>query len=136
MRDRKRQHFGTGPTCIEDPSQTLAELRLIKSSNEINQMRYAAQVSSLAHELAMRTRQTNLNERHLQSIIEGFFTYASCSGWSYPSIVGCGENATILHYRENNADCKDGEVVYSHFDPWKTYDVPSSYYLHENRHHL
>ena len=110
-RDRKRQHFGTGPTCIEDPSQTLAELRLIKSSNEINQMRYAAQVSSLAHELAMRTRQTNLNERHLQSIIEGFFTYASCSGWSYPSIVGCGENVTILHYRENNADCKDGEVV-------------------------
>ncbi len=110
-RDRNRQHFGSGPIGIEDPSPFLAELRLIKSSSEISQMRYAAQVSSLAHELAMRLQQPSLNERHLQSIIEGFFTYANCSGWSYPSIVGCGENATILHYRANNAPCKDGDVV-------------------------
>ena len=110
-RDRNRQHFGTGPISTVDPSPLLAELRLIKSSSEISQMRYAAQVSSLAHELAMRLQQPELNERHLQSIIEGFFTYANCSGWSYPSIVGCGENATILHYRANNAQCGDDEVV-------------------------
>ena len=110
-RDRNRQHFGTGPISTVDPSPLLAELRLIKSSSEIAQMRYAAQVSSLAHELAMRLQQPELNERHLQSIIEGFFTYANCSGWSYPSIVGCGENATILHYRANNAQCGDDEVV-------------------------
>jgi len=110
-RDRNRQHFGSGPIGIEDPSPFLAELRLIKSSSEISQMRYAAQVSSLAHELAMRLQQPSLNERHLQSIIEGFFTYANCSGWSYPSIVGRGENATIQHYRANNAPCKDGDVV-------------------------
>jgi len=110
-RDRNRQHFGTGPISTVDPSPLLAELRLIKSSSEISQMRYAAQVSSLAHELAMRLQQPELNERHLQSIIEGFFTYAHCSGWAYPSIVGCGENATILHYRANNAQCGDDEVV-------------------------
>jgi len=110
-RDRNRQHFGTGPISTVDPSPLLAELRLIKSSSEVSQMRYAAQVSSLAHELAMRLQQPNLNERHLQSIIEGFFTYANCSGWSYPSIVGCGENATILHYRANNAPCGDDEIV-------------------------
>ena len=50
-------------------------------------------------------------EYQLQSIIESFFTYAGTSGWSYPSIVGCGENATILHYTVNSDQCNDGEIV-------------------------
>ena len=37
-RDRARQHFGTGPVAIQDPSGLLAELRLRKSSSEIEQM--------------------------------------------------------------------------------------------------
>ena len=42
----------------------------------------------------------------IQSIIEGFFVYGGTSGWAYPSIVGCGENATILHYTVNNSPCQ------------------------------
>ena len=48
-RDRKRQHFGTGPISIEDPSRRIAEMRLRKSEEEIEQMRFAAEVSSKAH---------------------------------------------------------------------------------------
>ena len=44
-------------------------------------------------------------------MIEGFFAYAGTSGWSYPSIVGCGENATILHYTANQATCGQDEVI-------------------------
>ena len=47
-RDRKRQHFGSGPISIEDPSRRIAEMRLRKSEEEIEQMRYAAEVSSKA----------------------------------------------------------------------------------------
>jgi Xaa-Pro aminopeptidase len=53
----------------------------------------------------------NSKENQLQSLIEGFFRYAGTSGWSYPSIVGSGENATILHYKQNEDYCKDGEIV-------------------------
>ena len=53
-RDRARQHFGTGPVAVEDPSGHLAELRLRKSSSEIEQMVFASKVASIAHELAMR----------------------------------------------------------------------------------
>ena len=110
-RDRARQRLGTGPISVEDPSNKIAEMRLIKSDAEIAQMKFASDVSSLAHIAAMRHGGNNATENQLQSIIEGFFRYAGTSGWSYPSIVGSGENATILHYKENNSPCKNGEIV-------------------------
>ena len=72
-RDRARQHFGTGPVAVEDPSALLAELRLRKSSSEIDQMVYASKVAAIAHELAMRHSREGVTEYQLQSIIEGFF---------------------------------------------------------------
>ena len=110
-RDRARQRLGTGPISVEDPSNKIAEMRLIKSNAEIEQMKFASDVSSLAHIAAMRHGGKNATENQLQSVIEGFFRYAGTSGWSYPSIVGSGENATILHYKENNSPCANGDVV-------------------------
>ena len=110
-RDRARQRLGNGPISVEDPSNKIAEMRLIKSSSEIEQMKFASDVSSLAHIAAMRHGGKQATENQLQSVIEGFFRYAGASGWSYPSIVGSGENATILHYKENNSPCTDGDVV-------------------------
>ena len=110
-RDRARQHFGTGPVTIEDPSARIAELRLRKSAAEIDQMRFASDVSSVAHVAAMRNTKPGRMEYQLQATIEGFFVYAGASGWAYPSIVGCGDNATVLHYHQNNDVCEDGEVI-------------------------
>ena len=110
-RDRARQHFGTGPVSVEDPSGLLAELRLRKSASEIEQMVYASKVASIAHELAMRHSREGVTEFQLQSVIEAFFSYAGAAGWSYPSIVGCGENATILHYTTNQDTCGSDEVI-------------------------
>ena len=111
-RDRARQRFGSGPVSIEDPSNMIAEMRMIKSDSEIAQMKFASDVSSLAHIAAMKHGGGgSAKENQLQSLIEGFFRYAGTSGWSYPSIVGSGENATILHYKQNEDYCKDGEVV-------------------------
>ena len=46
----------------------------------------------------------------MQSIIEGYFI-SNRSRWAYPSIVGGGDNATILHYSINQDDIQDGELV-------------------------
>ena len=110
-RGRARQMNGTGPVGVEDPSSKIAELRLRKSSAEIEQMRYASFVSSIAHEAAMRSSMSGRTENQIQAIIEGFFVFAGTSGWAYPSIVGCGENATILHYKENDSLCGDDEII-------------------------
>lgn len=110
-RDRPRQQFGDGPTELIDPSSMIAELRLVKSAPEIDLMRHSARIAAASHTVAMAHSKPGIFENQIQAIIEGGFRYAGSSGWAYPSIVGCGDNATILHYTENDDICEDGEIV-------------------------
>jgi Xaa-Pro aminopeptidase len=110
-RDRARQHFGKGPISVSDPSSLIAELRLRKSESEIDQMRYSAQVSAQAHIQAMKHGKAGIGEWAIEAILECVFKYGATSGNAYPCIVGCGENATILHYTVNDCQCNDGEVL-------------------------
>ena len=98
--------------CIRDRRRTQADFRIHQAPKSsflvfflvLNIWKFATAIISIP-------QFENANENQLQSIIEGFFRYAGTSGWSYPSIVGSGENATILHYKENNSPCKNGEIV-------------------------
>ena len=110
-RDRARQHFGKGPISLSDPSSLIAELRLRKSESEIDQMRYSAQVSAQAHIQAMKHGKAGIGEWAIEAILECVFKYGATSGNAYPCIVGCGENATILHYTVNDCQCNDGEIL-------------------------
>jgi len=93
-----------------DPREILDNMRVIKSDAEIALMQYAANLASFAHIEAMRECKIDMGEWQMQSIIEGCFLYHQ-SEWSYPSIVGSGDNATILHYNENSEVMLDGDVV-------------------------
>jgi len=95
---------------VRDPRNILDNMRVIKSDAEIALMQYAADLAALAHIEAMRECSLGMGEWHLQSIIEGCFLYHQ-SEWAYPSIVGSGDNATILHYNENSDSLHDGDVV-------------------------
>jgi len=93
-----------------DPRGILDEMRVIKSKGEIALMQFSADLASLAHVETMRECVPGMGEWHMQSIIEGCFLFHQ-SQWAYPSIVGSGDNATILHYGDNNDVMNDGELV-------------------------
>ena len=88
----------------------LHDMRLFKGREEISLMRKAAKISVQAHIRAMQVCQPGMNEGEL----EAEFLYAfrkNDAGWAYPSIVGGGENACILHYTENNRPLQDKTLV-------------------------
>ena len=93
-----------------NPRKFLDPIRVIKSDKEIEIMRKSAELACEAHNLAMKSGFSGISECHLQSIIEGYFV-SNRSHWAYPSIVGGGDNATILHYNENKDDINEGELV-------------------------
>ena len=97
-------------TDSADPTPVLDEMRVRKSNNEIQLMHKSADIASEAHIEAMRATYSGIGEWQLQAVIEGYFT-SNKSQWSYPSIIGGGDNATILHYNVNSADISDGELV-------------------------
>ena len=88
----------------------LDELRLFKSKDEIRLMQRAADISVVAHEAAMRAAKPGMHEYALQAEIERVFRQHDAEP-AYGSIVGAGANACVLHYRANNAQAKDGDLV-------------------------
>lgn len=88
----------------------LDELRLFKSKDEIKLMQRAADISVEAHRAAMRAARAGVREYELQAEIERVFRSHDAEP-AYGSIVGAGANACVLHYRANNAQAKDGDLV-------------------------
>ncbi|HIH82737.1 MAG TPA: M24 family metallopeptidase, partial [Candidatus Thalassarchaeaceae archaeon] len=95
---------------ICNPGEMISEMRLRKSDYEIDLMRYSCKIASAAHVEAMKRARSGMPEFQLQAIIEGCFIHNG-SQWSYPSIVGGGDNGTILHYSENDSVINDGDLV-------------------------
>jgi Xaa-Pro aminopeptidase len=74
-------------------------------------MQRSANIAAEAHILAMQSVKPGMNESQIEAIIEHYFRMSGASGVAYNSIIGGGENATILHYVENNAPLKDGDLL-------------------------
>ena len=92
------------------PCQILDDMRVIKSEEEIRLMQESASLASQAHIEGMKGSFSGVGEWEIQSIIESHFSNKqSCP--SYGSIVGSGDNGTILHYISNDAHINDGDLV-------------------------
>jgi Xaa-Pro aminopeptidase len=89
----------------------LHELRLIKSSAEIKLMEQAAKISAQGHRRAMAYCRPGIKEYELEAELLYAFTRNGSRAPAYTSIVAAGDNACILHYIENNAEVKTGDLV-------------------------
>ncbi len=88
----------------------LDEMRLFKTADELKLMQRAADISVLAHRAAMRAARAGIHEYELQAEVERVFRMHDAQP-AYSSIVGAGANGCVLHYRDNNAKSRDGELV-------------------------
>lgn len=89
----------------------LHEMRLIKSQAEIKVMQRAADISADAHTRVMQMVKPGMYEYQLEAELIRTFMAAGSRWPAYPSIVGAGENGCILHYTQNTAEIKDGDLI-------------------------
>jgi Xaa-Pro aminopeptidase len=99
------------PRAVVDPRIALPELRQHTPPAELTAMRKAAAISTEAHIAAMKAGKPGSFEHELEALINYTFRKQGATGPGYTSIVGAGENATILHYIENNCAIADGDLV-------------------------
>ncbi|GAA0859058.1 Xaa-Pro aminopeptidase [Aliiglaciecola litoralis] len=99
------------PACQIDVREILHEMRLFKSTDELDLIRAAASISCEAHKAAMTYSKAGRNEYHLAAQIHHSFAMQSARNSAYETIVGSGTNACILHYTENNSELVDGDLV-------------------------
>jgi Xaa-Pro aminopeptidase len=106
---RMRERF-SGFTVV-DATPLVHELRQTKTPYEQEMLRKSVAISNEGHLAGMRTAAPGKFEYEVQAAIEAVFMRSGASGWGYPSIVGSGPNATILHYRASRRRMETGELL-------------------------
>jgi Xaa-Pro aminopeptidase len=99
----ERPRSGRGPTAIHDAAEVLHEMRLVKDASELALLREAIAIACEAHRDAMRLARPGLREFEIEAAVDYAFRRRGAAGPAYPSIVAAGNNATVLHYTQNDA---------------------------------
>ncbi|KPB73981.1 Xaa-Pro aminopeptidase [Pseudomonas cannabina] len=109
---RSKAHLGAQPPKeFVALDHLLHDMRLYKSAAEIKVMRHAAEISARAHVRAMRACRAGLHEFSLEAELDYEFRRGGSKMPAYGSIVASGRNGCILHYQQNDAVLKDGDLV-------------------------
>jgi Xaa-Pro aminopeptidase len=99
------------PVRLVDARATLHEMRLIKAPEEVAIQRRAAEITAEAHIGAMLAAKTAAGEHEIEALVDYTFRKNGGTGPGYPTIVGGGANATILHSIENRAPLVRGQLL-------------------------
>ncbi len=98
------------PQEIVALDHVLHDMRLYKTRAELVLMRESARIAASAHVRAMRFVKPGRNEYEVMAELLHEFGRHNCETSYYP-IVGGGANGCILHYHENDAVLRDGDLL-------------------------
>ena len=116
-----------------DIAPYLARLRALKSPGELEQLRRSIAVTVAGQEAARAVIAQGVGKREYEveaAIFTAFRRQGAATG--FPTIVGSGFNATVLHYEDNDCVLQEGDLVvvdigarYRHYngDITRTYPV-------------
>jgi Xaa-Pro aminopeptidase len=98
---------------LRDPNAMIHTMRIIKSKQEIEMVRKATEISTIAHQQAMASVEPGMYEYELQALYEYAFQRQGAEFYGYPCINGAAENSVILHYNTNRKKIGNGDIVLS-----------------------
>lgn len=96
---------------IVDAGSVLSDLRTIKTPYERQLLLKSLTISSEAQMAGMRAARPGAYEYEVKAAIEAIHRARGAVSWAYPSIVGSGPNATILHYPDSDRQMQAGDLL-------------------------
>jgi Xaa-Pro aminopeptidase len=111
VRRLARRGTASLPRSIVDPASVLHEERLLKTPEEIARMERAISITAEGHHAVMSKSKPGMFEYEAEALLRGAFRRQGSERQAYPPIVGSGPNSTILHYRKNDRQMLDGDLL-------------------------
>ncbi len=96
-------------------AKILKQLRSIKTSLEVEVVQKAIDITENTFRHLLTFIKPGITEYEIEAEIYHQFLKQRSSGPAYGSIIASGDNARILHYVENNQECKDGDLILMDF---------------------
>jgi len=108
-----REHFPLH--TFKRSAPILSELRAVKHRYEIEMIEEAISITGKAFDRVMKFIKPGVMEYEVEAEIIHEFLRNRATGHAYSPIIASGKNACVLHYVDNNLECKEGDLILMDF---------------------
>lgn len=99
----------------ERAARLIKEVRAVKTKEEVDVTRIAIDITRKAFERVLRFVKPGVMEYEIEAEITHEFLRNRATRHAYGCIIASGDSARVLHYVENNRECKDGDLLLMDF---------------------
>jgi Xaa-Pro aminopeptidase len=99
----------------ERAARIMKDLRCVKTKEEVEVLKEAIDITAKALDRVLKFVKPGVMEYEIEAEITHEFLRNRATGHAYGAIIASGDRARTLHYEENNAECKDGELLLMDF---------------------
>lgn len=99
----------------ERSAPIMKELRSVKTKEEIAVTQIAVDITHKAFNRVMKFVKPGVWEHEIEAEITHEFLRNRATRHAYDCIIASGDRARVLHYIENNQECKSGELILMDF---------------------
>ncbi len=96
---------------VERSNPILQRLRSVKEQEEIDLIQHACNITEKGFRRILNFVKPGVWECEIEAELIHEFIRNRSKGFAYTPIIASGKNANVLHYIENNQQCKDGELI-------------------------
>ena len=89
----------------------LQRIRGVKEAEEIKIIQHACDITEKGFRRVLKFLKPGIWEYELEAEYLHEFIRNRSKGFAYTPIIASGNNANVLHYIENNNQCKDGDLI-------------------------
>ena len=96
---------------VEKSNPILQRIRSVKESEELELIQKACDITEKGMRRVLSFVKPNVMEYEIEAEFMHEFLRNRSSGFAYTPIIASGNNANVLHYIENNQQCKAGDLI-------------------------
>ncbi|MDV4150175.1 aminopeptidase P family protein [Clostridium sp. AL.422] len=96
---------------IKNAYRLIAELRLIKTKEEVDRIRKAISITIDGVKELMKNSKAGIKEYELEAYFDFVCKKNGVKDLAFKTIAAAGKNATVLHYVTNDSELKDGDLI-------------------------
>ena len=97
--------------AVAKSNPILQRLRSVKDKIEIDLIQHACSITEKGFRRVLDFVKPNVWEYEIEAELIHEFVKNRSKGFAYTPIIGSGNNANVLHYIENNKQCKSGDLI-------------------------
>lgn len=96
---------------LERSAPILHHLRAVKQVEEVAQLQKAIDITRGGFERVLKFIRPGVKENEIEAEFAHEFLRKGSRGFAYTPIIASGFSACVLHYIDNDKECKDGDVL-------------------------